>query len=69
MTTRGPDIVNGLITNWNPLTTPGPASTRVCSSIVYFYPGEGTLLIAFDPYYGNWIDPGVKCLALEQSLW
>jgi len=69
-TTRAPDYVNGLITNWIPLTTPGPGSLLgECSSAIYVVPGSNTELVAFDPYYGHFIDTAVQCLATQQSLW
>ncbi len=68
-TTRPPDTFNGLITNWIPLTTPGVGSLSQCSSAIYYLPGVVSGFVAFDPYYGKWIDPSVKCLATEQSLW
>ncbi len=69
-TTRGPDIVNGTITNWLPFTTPGPVSSlSQCSSAIYYLPGAVSGFVAFDPYYGRWIDTAVKCLATEQTRW
>jgi hypothetical protein len=70
-TTIGPQTINGVVTNWLPLTTPGVNSIQIveCSTAVYFLPSNKTELVAFDPYYGRWIDPSIKCLATEQSLW
>jgi len=67
--TKGPDIVSGIITNWLPLTTAGPASLQECSSALYFMPGTNASIIAFDPYYGRYIDSTAKCLAVQQTSW
>jgi hypothetical protein len=67
-TLRGPEINQGLITNWIALTTPGPPRFP-CSSSLYFMPGEFSRIIAFDPWYGKFIDPSVRCLETEASLW
>lgn len=69
MTTRTPDVVAGLTTDWIPLTTPGPGPISECSTAIYYLPGAVSGFVAFDPYYGRWIDTAVKCLATEQSLW
>ena len=68
-TSRTPDVVSGLTTDWIPLTTPGPGSISECSTAIYYLPGAVSAFVAFDPYYGKWIDTAVKCLATEQSLW
>ncbi|KAK0105492.1 hypothetical protein ONS95_004146 [Cadophora gregata] len=69
-TTRGPDTVSGVITNWLPFTTPGPGqSLAQCSTAIYYLPGAVSGFVAFDPYYGRWIDTAVKCLATEQTRW
>ena len=68
-TTRTPDVVAGLTTDWIPLTTPGPGPISECSTAIYNLPGAVSGFVAFDPYYGKWINTTVKCLATEQSLW
>jgi len=68
-TSRTPDVVSGLTTDWIPLTTPGPGPISECSTAIYLLPGAVSGFVAFDPYYGKWIDTAVKCLATEQSLW
>ncbi|KAL3421495.1 hypothetical protein PVAG01_07940 [Phlyctema vagabunda] len=69
-TTRLPEVHNGLVTKWIDFTTPGPgsASMLACSSAIYIVPGS-TDMVVFDPYYGLWIGPSMKCLASEHSLW
>ncbi|CAG8980979.1 hypothetical protein HYALB_00011088 [Hymenoscyphus albidus] len=67
-TLRGPETIKELVTNWVPLTTAGPPLI-VCSSSLYFVPGQSSLILAFDPYYGKFIDRNVRCLATEVSLW
>jgi len=69
MTTRTPNVVAGLTTDWIPLTTPGPGPISECSTAIYYMPGAVSGFVVFDPYYGKWIDTAVKCLATEQSLW
>ncbi|KAH6668175.1 hypothetical protein B0J14DRAFT_674648 [Halenospora varia] len=69
-TLRAPEIANGTITSWLPLVTPGPITQQAkCSSAMYFLPGVTSELLAFDPYYGKWIDTQVRCLASEQTAW
>ena len=62
--------MDGVLTNWIPFTTPGnPAALLECSQALYYMPGEASYILAFDPYYGHWINTAVKCLAAEHTAW
>jgi hypothetical protein len=75
------ELNNGTLTSWLALTTFTPnAVASVCSSAVYFVPGanasnqasfqEGGFLVrAFDPWYYQFVEQNIDCLAPQQTSW
>lgn len=53
----------------SPLTTPGPDSAADCSSAIYMQPAFSRLL-AFDPWYGEFVNISAQCLPEKLTeLW
>jgi hypothetical protein len=67
-TSKLPELNNGILTTWLPLTTPGPSVSAACSSEIYVVPLH-TTLAAFDPWYGQNVNSELSCLAAEETLW
>ncbi|TVY43951.1 hypothetical protein LOCC1_G005551 [Lachnellula occidentalis] len=73
-TSRLPELNNGIVTSWIPLTTqaalsPYPSS---CNSAFRLETLSGTItnIVAYDPWYGQAIDTRYQgCLAGEQTQW
>ncbi|RDW94334.1 hypothetical protein BP5796_00097 [Coleophoma crateriformis] len=59
------EVNGGRVTSWLPMTTAPPAAPA-CSTIIY---EAGAVLLAYDPYLGLSIDPGMICLPPEATLW
>jgi hypothetical protein len=68
-TTRGPELHNGILTKWVPLTTAGVASlSPACSKAIYFQPDSDGNLAGYDPWYGQNVDTNLQsCLVKEQT--
>ncbi|TVY75696.1 hypothetical protein LSUE1_G006039 [Lachnellula suecica] len=72
-TLRLPELTNGIVTSWIPLTTPAPAPyPSSCNSAFRLETLSGSItnIIAYDPWYGQAIDTAYQsCLAPEQTQW
>jgi hypothetical protein len=65
--THPPETNNGVVTSWLPVTTAWP-SIQQCSTDIYSQLGGGVAL-AFDPYYGRFINTQITCLPPAATLW
>jgi hypothetical protein len=65
--THPPVTNNGVVTSWLPVTTAWP-SIQQCSTDIYSQFGGG-LALAFDPYYGRFINTQISCLPPAATLW
>jgi hypothetical protein len=62
-----PETNNGVVTSWLPVTTALP-SIQQCSTAIYSQIGGGVAL-AFDPWYGKFINTQITCLPPAATLW
>ncbi|TVY55362.1 hypothetical protein LCER1_G005645 [Lachnellula cervina] len=73
-TSRLPELNNGIVTNWIPLTTQAALSPypTTCNSAFRLETISGSItnIVAYDPWYGQAIDTRYQgCLAPEQTKW
>ena len=59
-TTHPPEVNRGILTSWLPVPTSWPSNPE-CSTAIYSQMGSNGVAIAYDPFYGTFIDPKVAC--------